>query len=62
MVETTKLPKARENACVQVVNGFSLPLIGRENGASFVDQSQSEVKQKHRNRGLSLTFSLQLLF
>ena len=27
MVETTKLPKARENACVQVVNGFSLPLI-----------------------------------
>ena len=37
-VKVTKLPKARENAGDQVV-------IGWECGASFMDQSQSEVKQ-----------------
>ena len=37
-VKVTKLPKARENAGDQVV-------IGWECGTSFMDQSQSEVKQ-----------------
>ena len=45
-METNKLPKARENAGDQVVMiSFSLHLIGLESGASFLDQSQSEVEQ-----------------
>ena len=34
--------KARENACMVLV----LPLIGRESGANFGNQSQSKVKQE----------------
>ena len=43
--KTIKLPKARENAADQVVIAFRVHLIGRESGASFLDQSQTGVKQ-----------------
>ena len=36
-------------------------LIGRENGASFLDQSQSKVKQKQRSRGLLSTQNVKLI-
>ena len=40
---------------VTVVIGFSLNLIGLENGASFLDQSQCKVKQNQCNSGLLST-------
>ena len=51
-VKVTKLLKARENAGDQVV-------IGWECGASFMDQSQSEVKQ---NQQISGNFPYSLLY
>ena len=48
-VKTSKPRKARENAAEGVVNGFSYALIVWLSGASFLDQSQSEVKQNRNN-------------
>ena len=45
-MKTSKLLEARENGGDQVVMVFSLHLIGWEDGASFLDRSQSEVKAK----------------
>ena len=45
--KTSKQPQARENAGDQVVNGFSLHLIGCD--TSFLDQSQSEVELNQSN-------------
>ena len=50
--------QARENACVQVAIGLSLLLIGRESGARFFNQSQSEVKQNLSEK--RITFDTQL--
>ena len=50
--KTIKLPKARENAADQVVIAFRVHLIGRESGASFLDQSQTGVKQIQSIPGL----------
>ena len=46
---------------VTVVIGFSLNLIGLENGASFLDQSQCKVKQNQCNSGLLSTLDWKLL-
>ena len=48
--------QARENACEQVTIGLSL--IGRESGAKFFNQSQSEVKQNQSKT--RITFDTQL--
>ena len=45
----TKLPETRENVGYQV--DLVLNLIGEESGASFLDQSQCEVKHKRSNNG-----------
>ena len=50
--KTIKLPKARENAADQVVIAFRVHLIGRESGASFLDQSQTGIKQIQSIPGL----------
>ena len=46
---TNNIPKARENADDQVVISIRLHLIGLKSGASFLDQSLSEVKQNQFN-------------
>ena len=46
---TNNIPKARENADDQVVISIRLHLIGLKTGASFLDQSLSEVKQNQFN-------------
>ena len=51
-MNSTKLPKVRENAGVQIVIDFSFHPIGLESDASFVDQPQSEVMQKQSYSGL----------
>ena len=50
----------RENEGDQVVISFSLHLIGLESGASFLDQSQSKVKQNQSNPGVLSTFNWKL--
>ena len=55
--KTIKLPKARENAADQVVIAFRVHLIGRESGASFLDQSQTGVKQIQSIPGLLSIFN-----
>ena len=63
-VKTSKLPKAQENACVEVVIGFSFGsmwLVERV-AASFLDQSQNEVKQTQRNLGSLSTLNWKLLY
>ena len=45
----TKLPETWENVGYQV--DLVLNLIGEESGASFLDQSQCEVKHKRSNNG-----------
>ena len=57
--KTSKQPQARENAGDQVVNGFSLHLIGCD--TSFLDQSQSEVELNQSNPWLLLTLNWKLL-
>ena len=54
------MPKARENVGDQVVSSFSLHLIGLESGVSFLDQSQSKVKQNQSNPGVLSTFNWKL--
>ena len=54
------MPKARENVGDQVVISFSLHLIGLESGASFLNQSQSKVKQNQSNPGVLSTFNWKL--
>ena len=49
LAKLTKLLEARENAGIQVVFGFSFASDWLKSGASFLDQSQSEVKQKKKN-------------
>ena len=44
--------QARENACDQVAFGLVLHLIGWVGDASFLNQSQSEVKQNQSNSEL----------
>ena len=62
-VKTTKLPEVQENAGDQVVIdfGFASNIIGWESGASFLDQSQSEVKLKQSN-WLLLTLDWKLFY
>ena len=43
-VKTSLGRQARENACRQATMGFGFLLIGRENGAKFRGQSQSEAR------------------
>ena len=54
--------QTRENVCERGTIGFGftfvLLLIGWEIGASFVDQSRSEVKQNQSKR--KITFDIQL--
>ena len=50
-VKITTLSKARENAGDQSVIGLLFNLIGRESGISFLDQSQSQLKQNQFNLG-----------
>ena len=45
--------QARENACEGGTIGFVWLLIGRERGASFVNQSQSVVKQSQSKREIT---------
>ena len=52
-----KLPKARQNADDQVASGFSFVSDWWESGASFLDQSQSKVKEKQINLGILSTLS-----
>ena len=59
--KTSEQPQARENAGDQVVNGFSLHLIGCESDTSFLDQSQSEVELNQSNPWLLLTLNWKLL-
>ena len=47
--DTNNIPKARENADDLVVISIRLHLIGLKSGASFLDQSLSEVKQNQFN-------------
>ena len=54
--KTNKLPRARENAGDQLRIGF-LFLLVREGGATFMDQSQSKVKQHQCNPGLLWTLN-----
>ena len=55
--KTTEMSKARENAGDQVVIGFLvLHLIGWKRGASFLDQSQSDVNQTPSNSRVFSTF------
>ena len=49
---------ARENACEQVAIGLSFTLVGRESGARFFNQTQSEVKQNQSKT--RITFDTQL--
>ena len=49
--------KARENACEQITIAFGLLLIGWESGASFVNQSQSKVKQNKSKHELLSTLN-----
>ena len=56
-VETSKLPEARENANDKVAIVLVLHLIGWESGASFVDQSQNEVKENQSNIDLLSTLN-----
>ena len=58
--KTSEQPQARENAGDQVVNGFSLHLIGCESDTSFLDQSQSEVELNQSNPWLLLTLNWKL--
>ena len=51
-VKTSKLTKARDNAGDYVAIGDHWNLIGSENGASFLDQSQTKVKQTQTNSEL----------
>ena len=53
-IKPTKLPKARENADDQVVMVLVLQLISWDGGASFLDQSQSEVQVGEWNFELEL--------
>ena len=50
--------QARENACDQVMIGFGLVSHWLKSGASFVNQSQSAVKQNQSN--YQITFDTQL--
>ena len=54
-MNSTKLPKVRENAGVQIVIDFSFHPIGLESDASFVDQAQSEVMHKKQSYSGSLS-------
>ena len=60
-VNACNRPVARENASDQGAIGFSLHLIGWEGGASFLDQSNSTVKQNQFNPGLLSTLNWKLL-
>ena len=51
----------RENASDQGAIGFSLHLIDREGGASFLDQSNTTVKQNQFHPGLLSTLNWKLL-
>ena len=59
LAKLTKLLEARENAGIQVVFGFSFASDWLESGASFLDQSQSEVKQKKK---INIYLHLRLTF
>ena len=59
-VNSCNRPVARENASDQGAIGFSLHLIGWEGGASFLDQSNSTVKQNQFNPGLLSTLNWKL--
>ena len=50
----TKLPKARENSDDQIVMVLVLQLISWDGGASFLDQSRSEVQVGEWNFELKL--------
>ena len=56
-MNSTKLPKVRENAGVQIVIDFSFHPVGLESDASFVDQAQREVMQKQSYSGLLSTLT-----
>ena len=63
ILKTTKLARAREDAGDQVAIDFSFASDWlRESGASFLNQSQSEVKQKQSNPRLLLTLDRKLLY
>ena len=55
-----KQPKARENAGNQVVTGFIYAFIGRESGAGFQDQSQSEVRHNQYAPGIDTELKIAL--
>ena len=57
IMNSTKLPKVRENAGVQIVIDFSFHPVGLESDASFVDQAQREVMQKQSYSGLLSTLT-----
>ena len=52
----------RSKRVYQGAIGFSLHLIGWEGGASFLDQSNSTVKQNQFNPGLPSTLNWKLLY
>ena len=62
VVNACNRPVARENVSDQGAIGFSLHLIGWEGGASFLDQSNSTVKQNQFNPGLLSTPNWKLLY
>ena len=57
--KTNELPKARENESDRLVIGLSVAFLGLESGASFLDQSQSELKANKQSR---ITFDAQMKF
>ena len=62
-VNTRNRPPARENACDQVARlVLVLHLIGWAGGASFLNQSQSVVKQNQSNSGLLSTLNWKPLY
>ena len=56
LAKLTKLLEARENAGIQVVFGFSFASDWLKSGTSFLDQSQSEVKQKKKLKLIKIKY------
>ena len=61
-VKTIKLAKAPETRVSKLRLFLILHLIGWDDGASFLDQSQSEVRQNQSTLGLLLKISWKLLY